>query len=272
MDQKERQTGWPDRRREKSSDVYVAISSPSRREILDHLLAKGTLTQSELEQHLGLSRAAIIKHGNILESAGLVSIERLGIHKRYSVNTVPLQLIYDNWIKNFLEAQKQRSIDDRSEPSRKNDTGSAVRSYVFFVKSTPEVIWQQLIGDQRTKLWLHLDMTTSSTPKEDGPIVFKMGAAQVATGKIADFRPSQKLSYELNMSDGDLVDHDPVIKIEWRMRRIRDYATKLFLDLEFGQPVSDTGKMFLNGWPEAGSKLKTLCETGSRFWISMLDA
>ncbi|WP_212001890.1 helix-turn-helix transcriptional regulator [Chitinophaga sp. HK235] len=63
------------------SDVFQAISDPSRRQILK-LLFKNSLTINALADNFDMSRPAVSKHIKILEGAGFISIQNIG-RERY---------------------------------------------------------------------------------------------------------------------------------------------------------------------------------------------
>ena len=67
------------------NELWAAIGDPSRRQVLDELLAAGEATASTLAQGLPLTRQAIAKHLNVLERVGLVGARRVGREVRYSV-------------------------------------------------------------------------------------------------------------------------------------------------------------------------------------------
>lgn len=79
-------------------DVWRALASPVRRQILD-LLRDGPRTTGALADHFAeLSRFAVMQHLRVLEEAELVLPRRDG-RKRYNyLNPVPIQQVYDRWV------------------------------------------------------------------------------------------------------------------------------------------------------------------------------
>jgi DNA-binding transcriptional ArsR family regulator len=65
--------------------LWAAIAEPSRRTLLDLLLAHGPATASRLAHDLPFTRQATTKHLAVLEGAGLVESVRVGREVRYSV-------------------------------------------------------------------------------------------------------------------------------------------------------------------------------------------
>ena len=86
----------------KSTDkVFKALADPSRRKLLDALHENNGQTLSELCEHLDMTRQAVTQHLGLLEEANLISITWRGREKLHYLNPVPLQEIYDRWIRKF---------------------------------------------------------------------------------------------------------------------------------------------------------------------------
>jgi len=73
--------------REPDDELWAAIGDPTRRRVLDSLLAGGPGTASGLSRELPVSRQAIAKHLAVLERVGLVEAEPAGREVRYGVNS-----------------------------------------------------------------------------------------------------------------------------------------------------------------------------------------
>lgn len=67
------------------SAVLVALADPTRRQLLDALVAEGTASATTLATRLPVSRQAVLKHLNVLTEAGLVESGRVGREVRYQV-------------------------------------------------------------------------------------------------------------------------------------------------------------------------------------------
>jgi len=66
-------------------EVLAALAEPTRRELLDLLAARGEATATSLAGQVSVSRQAVLKHLNVLETAGLVESRRSGREVRYQV-------------------------------------------------------------------------------------------------------------------------------------------------------------------------------------------
>lgn len=91
--------------------VFKALADPSRRRLLDLLNAGNGRNLSELCEHIDLTRQAVTQHLASLEAAGLVVTSRRGREKLHFLNPVPLQEIYDRWIRKF-ERTRVRALRD----------------------------------------------------------------------------------------------------------------------------------------------------------------
>lgn len=71
-------------------DLWSAIGDPTRRRMLDLLLAEGQWTATTLSAHLPVTRQAVTKHLVVLDRVGLVRSEPAGREKRYHVDEAQL--------------------------------------------------------------------------------------------------------------------------------------------------------------------------------------
>ena len=81
--------------------VFKALASPARRRLLDSLRAQNGQTLGDLCTHLDMTRQAVTQHLERLERANLVATIRRGREKLHYLNPVPLDEIYQRWIKKY---------------------------------------------------------------------------------------------------------------------------------------------------------------------------
>jgi DNA-binding transcriptional ArsR family regulator len=72
--------------------VLSALADPTRRRLLDAIVARGRATATDLAAELPISRQAVVKHLSVLHEAGLVIGGRRGREVRYSVRPDRLDL------------------------------------------------------------------------------------------------------------------------------------------------------------------------------------
>lgn len=81
------------------SDVFRAIADPTRRGILDGLVA-GEATAGEIAGRFALTFPAVSQHLKVLREVGLVSERRDGRNRRYRLRPEPLREVGD-WIARY---------------------------------------------------------------------------------------------------------------------------------------------------------------------------
>jgi DNA-binding transcriptional ArsR family regulator len=101
--------------------LFKALADPGRRKLLDRLHAHDGQTLNELCQHLEMTRQGVTQHVALLEAANLIAVKWRGREKLHFLNPVPLQEIYDRWIRKFerprLKALRdlKRRLEEREE-------------------------------------------------------------------------------------------------------------------------------------------------------------
>jgi len=91
--------------------VFRALADDTRRGLLDELFQRDGQTLTELEQRVPMTRFGVMKHLKVLEQAGLITSRRRGREKLHFLNPVPLQEIYDRWIRKF-ERPRLKALRD----------------------------------------------------------------------------------------------------------------------------------------------------------------
>ncbi len=71
-------------------DLWSAVGDPTRRRILDLLLADGDGTSTTLSERLPVTRQAVTKHLGVLDRVGLVHVTPAGRERRYGVDEAQL--------------------------------------------------------------------------------------------------------------------------------------------------------------------------------------
>ena len=91
--------------------VFKALADPTRRALLDRLMAEPGMTLTELVDGLDMRRQSATRHVAILESAGLVTSQRVGREKRHYLNPVPIADIGRRWIDKFSGERAQAVLN-----------------------------------------------------------------------------------------------------------------------------------------------------------------
>ncbi|HEX5787317.1 MAG TPA: helix-turn-helix transcriptional regulator [Woeseiaceae bacterium] len=82
---------------ESMDHVFHALASATRREILDIVKARPGCGVVDVCRFFDVSRIAVMKHLNVLETAGLLISEKHGRVRRLYFNAAPIQAIYERW-------------------------------------------------------------------------------------------------------------------------------------------------------------------------------
>ena len=114
-------------------DLWSAIGDPTRRRMLDLLLAGGEGTATSLSENLPVTRQAVAKHLGVLDRAGLVHVTPAGREMRYRIDdaqfaraVAQLAAVGTSWdarlsrIKRIAEAI-QRTVDETSQDKTNQD-------------------------------------------------------------------------------------------------------------------------------------------------------
>lgn len=111
--------------------LWSAIGDPTRRRMLDLLLADGGGTATTLSEHLPVTRQAVAKHLAVLDRAGLVHAATTGREKRYRVDarqleraSAQLTQVGETWdrrlqrIKKIAEAINEKSTNRTTDKTK----------------------------------------------------------------------------------------------------------------------------------------------------------
>src|ERR1700730_16168588 len=108
-----------------SIDMFVALSDPTRRAILEILASRGELPATDIYEHFSVSPQAISQHLKVLREARLVVMEKHAQKHLYRLNQETLsqfeawvQQTRQRWEERFsaldtvLEREKQKLVKD----------------------------------------------------------------------------------------------------------------------------------------------------------------
>ncbi|MFD6666402.1 ArsR/SmtB family transcription factor [Micromonospora chalcea] len=93
-------------------DLYQALADHTRRLILDELTERDGQTLFEIcgrlatKHQVGSSRQAISQHLDVLEAAGLVVTRRQGRYKFHHLDTRPLRVVTERWLRSAAPTQE----------------------------------------------------------------------------------------------------------------------------------------------------------------------
>lgn len=101
--------------------IWKALSDPTRRAILD-LLRKGSKKTTEIvEAFPDMTRFAVMKHIEVLRSAGLINTREEGRQRINSLNVAPIRQIYERWVGPFAELWSSTLLRLKDDVEKKTD-------------------------------------------------------------------------------------------------------------------------------------------------------
>jgi len=127
-------------------DLWSAVGDPTRRRMLDQLLADGSGTATSLSEHLPVTRQAVAKHLAVLDRVGLVHATAAGRENQFRVD----------------EAQLARAI------AQFTHVGATWDARLQRIKRIAETIQRTTSGTRRTTKDTSTAKDTNTKP-EQGP-------------------------------------------------------------------------------------------------------
>ena len=91
--------------------LFGALSDASRREMLEIIRAKPGALVRDVSERFDLSRIAVMRHLRVLESAGLITSEKVGRERHHHFNAAPIQMVRDEWMARYGSFWSERMAD-----------------------------------------------------------------------------------------------------------------------------------------------------------------
>jgi uncharacterized protein YndB with AHSA1/START domain/DNA-binding transcriptional ArsR family regulator len=248
-----------------TAPAFRALADPSRRLLLDALFERDGQTLGELTARLpDMTRFGVMRHLDVLESAGLISTRKEGREKRHFLNPVPIRRIHDRWIskysapvigtmsaiKNHLEAPPMAVPPDEIE-----------HVYSIYINASPERVWRAITdGDETVQYYygtrVNSDWKVGSRVSYDNP-----DGTVAADGEVIECDPPHRLETTF------LAHWDPEVEAEGPIRHVweleaEDGATKLTVTSKGLKRGSRNAESFGSGIIWIVSGLKTFVEGG----------
>jgi DNA-binding transcriptional ArsR family regulator len=115
-------------------DLWEAMADPTRRKLLDLLVAHGHATATTLTAEMPVSRQAISKHLLVLQRVGLIDGHRQGREVRYELHeqrlaeaTGALSDVANRWDRRLRAIKQLAEQAHAAQRSASADTGDAPR-------------------------------------------------------------------------------------------------------------------------------------------------
>ena len=237
-------------------DVLRALADPTRRSLLDELLARDGQTLTALEERLPMTRFGVMKHLRVLEHAGLVVTKRRGREKLHFLNPMPIRLVHDRWVSKYAEPWAAALSDLKHELEDK----TMEKVFEIYIKTTPERLWEAITNPEMRRKYnfgvgVESDWTPGSryegrTSAVDGPI---------CAGENLEVDPPRKLVQSFDALWGEDVKRERTSRVTWEIEAIGDSCRLTVTHDQLREGANDE---LFGGWPMVLSGLKTLLETG----------
>src|SRR5215470_10343655 len=91
----------------RTMDMFVALSDPTRRAILEILASSGELSATAIYEHFSVSPQAISQHLKVLREAQLVVMEKRAQKHLYRLNPETLSQ-FEEWVKLTRQKWEER--------------------------------------------------------------------------------------------------------------------------------------------------------------------
>jgi DNA-binding transcriptional ArsR family regulator len=90
----------------RADDVFAALASPARREVL-RLLLDGPRTVNDIASHFEMRRPSVSEHLRVLREAGLAGERRVGRERHYHLEPRPLMDLRE-WLDPYERFWRER--------------------------------------------------------------------------------------------------------------------------------------------------------------------
>lgn len=247
--------------------VWKALADPTRRQLLDLLKERPRTTGELTAQFPALSRFAVMKHLGLLEEAGLVLVRKEGRQVWHHLNAVPIQLIYERWVRSFSAVWSSSLVSLKQfTEGREPRLDSMQIEQEVLIQARPATVYRGLTAEIG-EWWTH---SFSGAPKRIvlepwvGGRFFEEfpdgeGGALYATVTYLEPNKQLRLAGPMGMAG-------PVHGVSTFELEDQGAATLLKLSHRAIGPVTEEAKAnYAKGWTSLlGKHLKAFAETGSR--------
>ena len=144
-----------------------------------------------------MTRFGVMRHLDVLESAGLISTRKVGREKRHYLNPVPIRRIHDRWISKYAAPVigTMSAIKDHLEaPPMAVPPDEIEHVYSIFINAEPERVWRAITDGDETVQYYY------------------------GTRVISDWSVGSRVSYDYPdgtvAADGEVIACDPPTRLE----------------------------------------------------------
>ena len=252
--------------------LWPALADPTRRRVLD-LLRERPRTTGEVAAQFTISRVAVMRHLEVLASAGLVISRKRGRERWHYLNAVPLRRVHERWAEplasslasGLLRLKQRVETEGSGLPSSRPAVDVALE---VAVAATPAAVFSALTEDPGG-WWGHpflaqQAIALSLEPRLGGLFVERWddGGAVIATvtgwsqDRHLELTGRFHLGVALAVATFDLEGTQRGTLVRFAFRAV-------------GAVDPDVSERMAQGWSElVGTRLRALVERGERLGIA----
>lgn len=248
-----------------TAPAFRALADPSRRTLLDRLFERDGQTLGELTGHLpDMTRFGVMRHLDVLESAGLISTRKVGREKRHYLNPVPIRRIHDRWISKYAApvVGTMSAIKDHLEaPPMAVPPDEIEHVYSIYINASPERVWRAITDGDDTVRYYY-GTRVSSDWRVGSRVTYDYPDGRVAAdGEVIEFDPPRRLETTFHARWDPEAEAEGPLRHVWELEPA-DGATRLTVTTKGLKKGSRQAEGFGNGIIFIVSGLKTFVEGG----------
>ena len=245
-----------------TASAFRALADPSRRLLLDRLFERDGQTLGELTVYLpDMTRFGVMRHLDVLESAGLITTRKVGREKRHFLNPVPIRLIHDRWISKYAApvVGAMSALKGHLEAPMAASLDSPDHVYAIYINASPERIWQAITdGDETVRYYYGTrvvsDWNVGSHIRYDYP-----DGSLAADGEVLAIDPPKRLEMTFHPRWDPAFEAEGAVRQVWQIEA-DDNASKLTVTTIGLKAGTKQAEEFGNGMIYIVSGLKSLVE------------
>ena len=248
-----------------TAPAFRALADPSRRLLLDRLYERDGQTLGELPVHLpDMTRFGVMRHLDVLETAGLISTRKVGREKRHYLNPVPIRRIHDRWISKYAApvVGTMSAIKTKLEASPMAVPPDEIEHvYSIYINAEPERVWRAITDGDETVQYYYGTRVTSDW-QVGSKVSYDYPDGKVAAdGEVLSIEAPTRLEMTFLARWSPEAEADGPIRHVWELAP-EDGATKLTVTTRGIKRGSARAEEFGSGIIWIVSGLKTYVEGG----------
>jgi uncharacterized protein YndB with AHSA1/START domain/DNA-binding transcriptional ArsR family regulator len=252
--------------------VFRALGDPSRRLLLDRLFDRDGQTLGELAAALPeMTRFGVMRHLDVLESAGLIETRRVGREKHHYLNPVPIRLVADRWIGKFAEPVVGRMAAIKHDLEAPEMLAPDHVDSVL-IRATPDRIWRAITDGAETARYYYGTRVESSWAVGDRVAYSYPDGSIAADGEVVEVVPGRRVVMTFHARWSPEIDAEGPVRMTWEVEPAGEGVSKLTVVTSGALEGGVVQREFAGGIEYIVSGLKTWLETGERLMTPEAEA